>query len=89
MSALNQLAGMLGTSQGAAEQTGGLLFGHVIKDMEHNGTVELQGDGHNLSIADGDLMFASGLRNAVKNGDRVLLLRSADYQIYYVLMRME
>lgn len=64
-----------------------LMFGHVTKDIEHDGEVAVQADG--LPLDEDDLGFAAGMRQGVARGDRVLLLRSADRQHYDVLLIME
>lgn len=64
-----------------------LVFGHVTKDIMHDGEVAVQAD--DLPLTEDDLGFAEGLRRGVERGDRVLLLRSADEQHYDVLLIME
>lgn len=73
----------------ADEASGGsvLVYGVVTRDMETDREVAIQADG--LPLDEQDLGFAAGLRQGVKRGDRVLLLRTADSQRYDVLLKME
>lgn len=87
MSALAELARELENSGGSSGTGAALVFGHVTKDIEHDGEVAVQADG--LPLDEDDLGFAAGLRRGVTRGDRVLLLRSADRQHYDVLLTME
>lgn len=86
MSALTSLAAML-LDKTSGDSSGALVFGLVTKDYESNGTVAMQADG--LPLDEDDLVFASGLRQELKRGQRVLLLRSGDGQTYYALLAME
>nr|WP_295947933.1 hypothetical protein [uncultured Agathobaculum sp.] len=86
MSALTSLAAML-PDKPSGDPSGALVFGLVTKDYESNGTVAMQADG--LPLTEDDLVFASGLRQELKRGQRVLLLRSGDGQTYYALLAME
>lgn len=89
MSQVAELARCL-TDPDAAQSSGtgaALVFGHVTKDIEHDGEVAVQADG--LPLDENDLGFASGMRQGLARGDRVLLLRSADRQHYDVLLTME
>ena len=87
MSALAELARALGNGGGSTGTGAALMFGHVTKDIEHDGEVAVQADG--LPLDEDDLGFAAGLRRGVTRGDRVLLLRSADRQHNDVLLTME
>ena len=88
MSQVAELARALDSPGAATSGTGmKLLFGHVTKDIQHDGEVAVQAD--DLPLTEDDLGFASGLRQGVERGDRVLLLRSADEQHYDVLLIME
>lgn len=89
MSQVAELARCL-TDPDAAQSSGtgaALVFGHVTKDIEHDGEVAVQADG--LPLDENDLGFAAGMRQGLACGDRVLLLRSADRQHYDVLLTME
>lgn len=89
MSQVAELARCL-TDPDAAQSSGtgaALVFGHVTKDIEHDGEVAVQADG--LPLDENDLGFAAGMRQGLARGDRVLLLRSADRQHYDVLLTME
>lgn len=86
MSALAELAAML-LDRVSGPSGGTPVFGLVTKDYEHDGTVAVQADG--LPLTEDDLVFASGLRRELTRGQRVLLLRSGDGQIYYALRAME
>lgn len=86
MSALAELAAML-LDRASGASGGTPVFGLVTKDYEHDGTVAVQADG--LPLTEDDLVFASGLRRELTRGQRVLLLRSGDGQIYYALRAME
>lgn len=66
---------------------GGLVGGSVIKDVEHDGTVEIRADG--ITLDSDDLRFAYGLRATLTRGDLVFMARSQDKQTYYVLVRLE
>ena len=86
MSALANLAALL--PDGSSDGNGGaLVFGLVTKDYENDGELAMQADG--LPLTEDDLGFASGLRQELKRGQRVLLLRSGDGQTYYALLAME
>lgn len=86
MSALANLAALL--PDGSSDGNGGaLVFGLVTKDYENDGELAMQADG--LPLTEDDLVFASGLRQELKRGQRVLLLRSGDGQTYYALLAME
>ena len=87
MSALADLARELGNGGGSPSTGAALVFGHVTKDTQHDGEVAVQADG--LPLDEDDLVFASGLRQELKRGQRVLLLRSGDGQTYYALLAME
>ena len=87
MSALAELARELENAGGSSGTGAVLMFGHITKDIEHDGEVAVQAD--DLPLDEDDLGFAEGLRQGVTRGDRVLLLRSADRQHYDVLLIME
>nr|WP_300186980.1 hypothetical protein [uncultured Agathobaculum sp.] len=88
MSQVAELARALDSVRTASSGTdAALVFGHVTKDIMHDGEVAVQAD--DLPLTEDDLGFAEGLRRGVERGDRVLLLRSADEQHYDVLLIME
>lgn len=87
MSALADLARELGNGGGSSGAGAALVFGHVTKDIVHDGEVAVQAD--DLPLTEDDLGFAEGVRRGVERGDRVLLLRSADGQHYDMLLIME
>lgn len=80
--AVRAIAGTASTGTG-----GGAALGKVVKDIEHDGEVWLQGDG--MPLNGDDLVFADGLRKTLTRGDSVFMVRSANGQTYYVLTKLE